>query len=103
MRMTFDYELTLITESYVEDEIGNMVPVEVKQVILCNVKSITGAEFYRAATVGLNPEKTFGVHPFEYGDEKHVEFEGIRYKVIRSYQVDLEEIELTCEKVIANG
>ena len=103
MRMTFDNELTLISESYVEDEIGNMVPVEQKQVILCNVKSITGAEFYRAATVGLNPEKIFGVHPFEYNDEKFVEFEGKRYKVLRSYQPDLEEVELTCERVISNG
>ena len=103
MRMTFDYELTLISERYEEDEIGNMVPVETKQVILCNIKSVKSSEFYNAANTGLKPEKVFVVHPFEYGDEKLIEFEGKKYSVIRTYQTGLEEIELTCERVIGNG
>ena len=36
--MTYDHELTLITQIMIEDEIGNQIPVETKKDILCGLK-----------------------------------------------------------------
>jgi len=101
--MTYDHELTLIRQEIEEDELGNQTPVEVETTILCGLKSVGRNEFYSAAVTGLKPELIFVVHGYEYNGEKVVKFEGSRYRVIRTYMTDFEEVELTCEKVIANG
>ena len=100
--MAYDNELILLGQTYVEDEYGNQVPVPIRKPILCKVKSIGRNEFYNAAVVGLKPEIVFVIHAFEYEEEKKVEFKGDVYKVMRTYATGIEEIELTCEKVIAD-
>lgn len=95
-------ELTLIKLTYSFDDIGNQIVEEVKTDIFCNVKSVSKNEFYNAATAGLKPSLVFIVHSYEYDNEEKVEFEGVKYTVIRTYVVNSEEIELTCEKVISN-
>ena len=110
--MTYDYELALISQTITEDEIGNQIPVETRKTILCKVKSVGRSEFYGAATAGLRPEIVFVAHEFEYSGEREVEFEGERYKVIRTYRggmtrqgskLAFDEMELTCEKVGTDG
>lgn len=101
--MTYDNELTLINQTYTEDEIGNQIPVENETVVLCGLKSIGRTEFYNAAVAGLKPELIFVVHGYEYNGQTKVEFEGVRYKVIRTYSTGFEEVELTCERAGADG
>lgn len=101
--MTYDHELKLIKQTFTEDEIGNQVPVEQEIPILCGLKSVARSEFYSAATAGLKPEAVFVLHAYEYEGQQKVVFEGARYKVIRTYAVSFEELELTCEKVAADG
>ncbi len=101
--MTYDHELTLIDYTIEYDEIGQQKKIETRTNILCAVKSIGRNEFYAAAQAGLKPEITFVIHGYEYNGEKEVEFEGQKYKVIRTYMKDFEEMELVCEKVIGNG
>lgn len=101
--MTYDHELILINESYIEDNVGNQIPNETKRSVLCKVKSIGSNEFYSAATSGLKPEIEFIIHGYEYNGEPKVEFEGKLYSVIRTYKDSFEEIELTCQRVIGNG
>ena len=96
-------ELTLISETYVTDEIKNMIPVETNTNVFCNVKSVRASEFYNAANVGLKPELVFVIHPYEYSGEKKVKFNDKEYRVIRTYKVNSEEMELTCERVLGNG
>ena len=98
--MTYDYELTLIQQTYIEDEIGNQTTIEIKTVVYCGLKSIGRTEFYNAVANGLKPEMVFNINKFEYSGEQLVECEEKRYKVIRTYSENFEEIELTCEKVI---
>ena len=98
--MTYDYELTLINYETEYDEIGQEIKVPVKTNILCAVKSIGRNEFYAAAQAGLRPSITFVIHGYEYSGEREVEFEGEKYKVIRTYMKDFEEMELVCEKVL---
>lgn len=101
--MTYDHELTLIDYTIEYDEIGQQKKIETRTNILCAVKSIGRNEFYAAAQAGLKPEITFIIHAYEFNGEKEVEFEGEKYKVIRTYMKDFEEMELVCEKVIGNG
>ena len=100
--MTYDHELTLISQTVTEDEIGNQVPVETETVILCGLKSVVRAEFYKAALNGLKPEMVFVIHAYEYSGQKKVKFEGNYYSVIRTYEPSFEELELTCERIIAD-
>jgi SPP1 family predicted phage head-tail adaptor len=102
-KMTYDHELVLIKQDFAFDEIGNQIPIETRKTVLCNVKSVGRNEFYNAATAGLRPSIVFVIHGYEYDGEQSVEFEGVRYKVIRTYSTDFEEMELTCEKVAADG
>jgi SPP1 family predicted phage head-tail adaptor len=97
------HELTLIKQSYTEDELGNQISVEVKSSVFCDVKSVGRTEFYSAATTGLKPEIIFVIHTYEYDGETVVEFEGKKYSVIRTYSASTERMELTCEKVLGNG
>ena len=99
---TFDHELTLISQRMDFDEIGNQIPVETKKIILCDLNSIGQQEFYNASVQGLKPSIVFVVHPFEYEGEALVEFESQRYKVIRTYGIGTDELELTCERVNAS-
>ena len=101
--MTYDYELILIDYEIDYDEIGQEIKKPVEKKILCAIKSVSRNEFYAAAQAGLRPSITFVIHGYEYNGEKEVEFEGQKYKVIRTYMKDFEEMELVCEKVIGNG
>ncbi len=100
---TYDHELTLIGQTIQEDEIGNQKPVEMRTTILCALNSVGRNEFYSGAAAGLRPELVFLVHAYEYNGERIVEFEGVRYNVIRTYQTGTEEIELTVERVTGSG
>lgn len=101
--MLFSHDLILISNEFTFDDIGNQIATEVRTEVFCNVKSITRAEFYNAATTDLKPSITFVVHLYEYSDEEIVEYDNVRYRVIRTYMSSTEEIELICEKVIADG
>lgn len=101
--MTFDHEVTLISQTIIEDDIGNQIPVEEETTILCGKKSVSRSEFYNAAVNGLKPVIILVVHPYEYEGQARIKFDGVYYKVIRAYEVSMEELELTCERVIGNG
>lgn len=94
----YNHELILIGEKIVYDEYGVPRKTETRTNVLCKVKSIGRSEFYGAAVAGLRPEIVFVIHGYEYNGEKKVEFEGLKYNVIRTYSTDFEEIELTCER-----
>ncbi|MGF9909406.1 phage head closure protein [Brevibacillus porteri] len=103
--MTYDHELTLIIPGRIEqDEIGNEIQTDpIETTILCGLKSVGRSEFYNAAAAGLRPEIVFVIHAYEYNDERLVVFEGARYRVIRTYATGFEELELTVERVTADG
>ena len=101
--LTYDYELVLIQKSTGYDDIGNPTIVENLVPILCGKKSIGRTEFYDAAANDLKPTIIFQVHGYEYSGETEVEFDGKRYTVMKTYEVDFETLELTCEVKIGNG
>ncbi|WP_373845041.1 phage head-tail adapter protein [Clostridium sp.] len=101
--MIYDNELSLIQKVSGYDEIGNPISVENPVPILCGKKSIGRTEFYNAAANDLKPVIIFEIHGYEYNGETEVEFEGKRYTVMKTYEVDFETLELTCEVKRGNG
>lgn len=101
--MTYDHELILIRQTIIEDEIGNQIPTEEEISILCGLRSIGRSEFYNAAAAGLRPELVFVVHGYEYNGERLVKFNEQKYRILRTYATGFEEVELTVERVAANG
>lgn len=99
----WSHELTLISKTFINDDLGNEIPTESRKIIFCDVKSISRNEFYNAANLGLKPTLVFVINSFEYDGEELIEFESKKYKVLRTYLVNTDTLELTCEKVIAYG
>lgn len=99
----YNHELVLIGETTGFDEWENEVPIETRTLVLCKLMSVGRNEFYAAAQSGLRPELVFVIHAYEYSGERQVEFEGEKYKVVRTYQEAFEEVELVCERVIGDG
>ena len=67
--------------------------------VYCTVRSVGRTEMYHAMSAGLQPEYIFELaHFFEYQGEKLVEYQGVEYRVIRTYVTDTDTIEITVER-----
>lgn len=111
----YNHEVELIKYQTSYDDLGNPVNIEEKQKVLCRLAEVGSNEFYNAQVADLKPELKFIIKRFEYNKEKKVEFEGQHYRVIRTYYnnsknesyrqnaIKFDEIELTCERVLADG
>ena len=67
----------------------------------CEVRSVGRSEVYSAMAIGFNVSVVFVLAlDAEYNGEKSLNYEGKRYKVVRTYVSD-DGIELTCE--VSNG
>lgn len=94
--------LELINFDYIENEIGDSIKEKTYTEIFAEKKNIKQSEFYQAQSTGLKPELKFEVNAFEYNNETHIRYEDKEYKVLRTYQVNADKIEITLEGVI-NG
>lgn len=90
--------LTLIAE---EQPRGVFDPQkETTRDVFCEVRSVGMNERYRAESLGLHPELVFRLSDYaEYQGEKLCEYQGERYRIVRTY-VQAERIELTAERVV---
>lgn len=85
------------------DELKQPVFEDTREEIACNKRSLTRSEFYFASQTDLKPSMVLEVHSFEYDNQNYLVFEGERYKVIKTYEVSSNIIELTCEKDNGGG
>ncbi len=105
--MTFDNELTLIkTTGSTTNSIGDSIPNEEKTTVLCDILSVTRSEHYTAMANQMQPELVFVLNKYDYDKQKDVEFEGDRYRVIRTFKPksskdigSIDNIELVCQGV----
>lgn len=87
--------LTLISETFTVDELGQRVPAENRREVFCQMKSVSQSEFFGAGQLGLKPEyKAVMTTPLDYGGEEIAEYEGERYAVYRTYAPDGGQLEL---------
>ena len=92
----WNHEITLIENKITgKDKLKQNIIEEVKTVLLCRKKSVTRSEFYQANQAGIRPSLVVDIHSFEYDNQELAEFEGKRYRIPKTYPVDLETLELT--------
>lgn len=93
-----DAVITLISETMTRDENGVRRPTEAHRDVLCQLESVTRAEFFSGGRNGLNPEYVFYVFRGDYQNESIVEYNGQRYGAYRAYITDGDYIELYAER-----
>lgn len=75
--------------------------VETRREVLCGVRSIGMKEFYSAHSTDFRPELKLVLADYlDYNDETLADFNGVRYRILRTYRVG-QELELTLERAPA--
>jgi len=92
--------IKLISYTFGKNNIGDSVKTPVPREVFANEKSIRQSEFYQAAVQGLRPSIMFEVSLHDYDKEQMLEYDGITYKIIRTYKKNTEVIELVCQGIV---
>jgi SPP1 family predicted phage head-tail adaptor len=94
--------IKLISITYGENAMGDMIEQKVKRDVFANKKSVRQSEFYQSMATGLRPEIMFEVRSVEYANEKKLEFNNKEYNIIREYSKNGEITELICQGLVNN-
>lgn len=79
-------------------------PAETARIVFADKKSVGYAEFYKAQQSGYNVELKFDIYADEYHGEPLAEYEGKRYKILRTYlSKNGETVELTLSDMTERG
>lgn len=92
--------LTLISVSFVTDEIGQQVPAEMRHDVFCNISSVSASEWFDAGRAGLKAEYRAILFSHDYNGEELAELDGVRYGIYRTYLGRNETIELYMERKV---
>lgn len=90
--------ITLVTETYSQNQYGVQVPTTVSQDVFCQVDSVTASEFFEGGRNGLNPSYRFTMFAPDYDDQKTVMYKGKAYGIYRTYLGRNDTIELYAER-----
>lgn len=100
-KQSFSEDVYLITPIEIENDIGEMIQDgEEKRLVMAKETEVSNQNFWNSRVEGLNLEIAFEIKKIEYQREKLLEFNGERYHIRKTYPIG-QNIELTCEKVIA--
>ena len=92
----WNHEIKLISKKVTgKDKLLQPISEDVEVTILCRKKKVTRSEFYQANQAGLRPSLVVEVHNFEYDNQENALFEGKKYRVLKTYPIDSEILELT--------
>jgi SPP1 family predicted phage head-tail adaptor len=87
----------LLTTKYTTNDVGDSIEVPETSMRLARLKSIGQAEFYQAQAQGLKPEIKFVLADYlDYNNQEEIIYNGFRYKVLRTYRTETNEIEIVC-------
>lgn len=87
--------LLLLQRTQVADEYGDPIVTEAAREVFAKLGSIGQKEFYQAHAVGLQPEMKFVLADYlDYEGEALAEYDGQRYRILRTYR-NGKELELT--------
>lgn len=82
------------------DTLGKPYKTFEKREVFCNEKGVKRSEFYQAQVQGYRPELCVEIRESDYNREGHFEYQGTMFRVIRTYPVKNECIELTCQALV---
>ena len=86
----------LTTQSNVND-VGDQIETQQKTMRFARIKSIGQSEFYQAQAQGLKPEIKFVLPDYlDYDNQEELIYNNFRYKVLRTYRTDKNELEVVC-------
>lgn len=91
-------EITLVTESYAQNEFGVWFPITEERRIFAKVTSVTSAEWFEGGRNGLNPEFRFLIFAPEYNGEQILKYNNTYYTIYRTYETTTGVMELYVEK-----
>lgn len=100
MRWNDDCTLISLGEAVLDGLLQATHPEE-KVEVSCRKRDLTRSEFYFASQTDMKPSMVLEVHTFEYDGQVFVDYNGQRYKVIKTFEVDQHITELTCERVVS--
>ena len=83
-----------------KDKLRQPVFEEVESLLACNIKSVSRNEFYQAQQADLRPTLIVEIHPYEYERQEFALIDGVRYRILKSYKVNFEILELTLTEVL---
>lgn len=93
--------ITLIKETKTEDADGYITISEEEKEILCTFsEGITRSEFYDGMKAGISLSASAEIWADDFDSETLAEFEGKRYKIIRSFATGRGTIDLSLSEVI---
>lgn len=86
------------------DENGDHVLEEERtSLIFARIRSIGQSEFYQAQTNEFKPEIKFIIPDYlDYGGQEYLIHEHVRYKILRTFRNEQNEMEITCYGGIRN-
>ena len=90
--------ITLITDVYSADSIGQMVSTASTSQVFCNVQSVSQSEWFQGGQNGLKPEYKVTMFAPDYSGQQEVEYKGIKYGIYRTYLRQDELLELYLER-----
>lgn len=93
-----DAVITLVRETYTQDDYGVRMPTKSEKEVFCTVDSVTRAEFFGGGRNGLNPQYKFTMFSGDYEGEATVIYDGLPYSVYRTYRAVMDMVELYCER-----
>ena len=73
-----------------------------KHEVFVNEKGVKRNEFYQASAQGYRPELCVEIRAADYHREAHIEYDGVMYRIIRSYPVKNECLELICQSLVSD-
>lgn len=97
--MILNKVLYLLTEYTEQNRIGNIIKSYKKRKVFCSEKSVGQNQFYQAQMIGLEPAYVLVIRPFEYKGERLIEYNGIMFKILKTFKKNSTELELTLEAV----
>lgn len=87
----------LLSTQHTTNNVGDQIEETIKEMRFARLKSIGQTEFYQAQAQGLKPEIKFVLADyFDYKNQEEVIYNGFRYKVLRTFRTEQNEIEIVC-------
>ncbi len=97
----WNHEITLISKKVIgKDKLLQPISEDVEITLLCRQKRVTRSEFYQANQAGLKPSLVVEIRNFEYENQEFAKFEGKQYRILKTYPINSEILELTLSEVL---
>lgn len=90
--------INLITETVTKDDYGVYQTSRTSDQVMCQLQSVTRAEFFDGGRNGLNPEYQITMFAGDYNGQRIVEYNGETYAVYRVYHGRTDKVELYVQR-----